>query len=193
MTTNIDDLIKQAIDEVIGIEGGYVFDPLDSGGETRWGCTALVARAFGYEGPMKALPRETAVEIYAANYYKAPRFDLIAQYSPKIAKELFEIEVNMPPGRAATFLQRALRALNDPIGKGTAATLLFPDVVVDGHIGKDTADALEAFLKYRKTPGEAVLLKLINSQQAVYFLERAEKRPANERYLYGWIANRVVI
>lgn len=192
LTAEMADILEPIIDEVIGIEGGFVDDPNDAGGATRWGTTETVARADGYEGDMRDFPREWAVNIYEKNYFLDPNFHLIAKHSVKIAKELFEIEVNCPPGVAAKFMQRALRVLNDPKGNGQ---VIFPDVEVDGRIGGDTANALQAFLKYRAGghQGEQVLLKMINAQQAVYYIERAEKRPANERFAYGWVANRVVI
>lgn len=192
LTAEMADILEPIIDEVIGIEGGFVDDPNDAGGATRWGVTEMVARADGYEGDMRDYPRERAVDLFERNYFLAPNFHLIAPLSKAIAKELFEIEVNCPPGVAARFMQRALRVLNDPKGNGQ---VIFPDVQVDGRIGGDTANALAAFLKYRAGghQGEQVLLKMINAQQAVYYIERAEKRPANERFEYGWIANRVVI
>lgn len=190
LTAEMAAILEPIIEEVIGIEGGFVEDPNDAGGATRWGTTETVARADGYEGDMRDLPRERAVSIYERNYFLDPNFHLIAAHSVKIAKELFEIEVNCPPGVAAKFMQRALRVLNDPKGNGQ---VIYPDVDVDGRIGGDTAGALAAFLRYRGKAGEVVLLKMINAQQAVYYIERAEKRPANERFEYGWIANRVVI
>jgi len=190
LTAEMADLLEPIIDEVIGIEGGYVNDPNDAGGATRWGVTEAVARANGYKGDMRDYPREQAVDVYEKNYFLDPNFHLIAPLSKAIAKELFEIEVNCPPGVAAKFMQRALRVLNDPKGNGQ---VIFPDVDVDGRIGGDTANALSAFLRYRGKGGEVVLLKMINAQQAVYYIERAEKRPANERFEYGWVANRVVI
>lgn len=185
-------MIQPIIDEIIGIEGGYVDDPNDAGGATRWGVTEMVARADGFEGDMRNYPRERAVNLFKQNYFLDPNFHLVAQYSPAIAKELFEIEVNCPPGRAATWLQRALKTLNDPKGTQALGDLLYPDPVVDGKIGGETADALAAYLTYRKKQnGESVLLRMINSQQAVYYIERAEKRVQNERFIFGWIANRV--
>ena len=186
-------LLRPIIDEVIGIEGDFVDDPNDAGGATRWGVTEMVARADGYQGHMRDFPREWAVKIYQQNYFIDPQFHRVAGLAQGVAKELFEIEVNCPPGRAATFLQRALKGLNDPKGTSAPGDLLYPDPIVDGHIGQATLDALSAYLKYRKTMGETVLLRLINAQQAVYYIERAEKRVQNERFLFGWVANRVVI
>jgi lysozyme family protein len=185
--------VVKMIDALIGIEGGYVNDPKDSGGATRWGVTERVARHAGYAGPMAELPRATAFNIYLSQYYIGPRFHMVAGLSQDIASELFEIEVNLPPGRAAGFLQRALVALNDPVGNGKPAQMLFPDFKPTGHISAVTLDALERFLKRRGKDGQTVLLRLINSQQACYYLDRAETRPANERFIYGWVLHRVVI
>ena len=38
------------------IEGGYSNDPQDPGGETMYGITARLARAYGYTGAMRDLP-----------------------------------------------------------------------------------------------------------------------------------------
>jgi lysozyme family protein len=47
----------QIIEGILGKEGGYVNNPNDKGGPTRWGITQTTARAYGYSGDMKALPR----------------------------------------------------------------------------------------------------------------------------------------
>ena len=45
------------IDALIDREGGFVDHPADSGGPTCFGITQAVARAHGYAGPMRQLPR----------------------------------------------------------------------------------------------------------------------------------------
>ena len=184
--------IQQIIDEVIGIEGdgGGVAQRGDAGGRTRWGVTEAVARADGYEGDMADLPRDRAVRIFLRNYFYKPGFDQVLLISEPIAAELFETEVNLPPGNAVKFLQRALNGLNDPKGDGYP---LFHDLKVDGSLGPTTLTALHAHLRMRKGPGETALLRLQNAQQAVYYLERTENRPKNKRFLFGWVMNRVVL
>lgn len=184
--------ITKIIDEVIGIEGdgNGKIDPNDAGGSTRFGITEAVARSHGYRGAMKDLPRDTAEVIYLREYFVSPKFDQVLLRSRPLAAELFEIEVNLPPGRAATFLQRSLNALNDPDGDGV---INYPNLEPDGHLGPVSFAALDAFLKLRKSAGERCLLALINSQQAVYYLERTEARPKNKKYVFGWVQNRVQI
>ncbi|MFT3978580.1 MAG: glycosyl hydrolase 108 family protein, partial [Sphingomonas bacterium] len=96
--------IEDLIDEVIGREGGYSNNPADRGGATRWGITEKVARANGYRGDMRALPRETAAAIYRRLYWQRPGYDRVAEHMPKVAAELFDTGVNMGPAVATGFL-----------------------------------------------------------------------------------------
>jgi len=72
---------------VVGREGGYVDNPDDKGGPTRWGVTEKVARAHGYTGHMRDLPRATAVAIFEADYWFGPRFDLAATLAYRAERE----------------------------------------------------------------------------------------------------------
>ncbi len=176
--------VDTLIDEVIGREGGYSNHPADKGGATRWGVTEAVARAHGYRGDMRLYPREEAVAVYRRIYWLRPGFDRVAEHAPRVAAELFDTGVNMGPGVAIGFLQRALNALNRGAGD-------YPDMAVDRKIGDRTIGALEAFIARRGAAGEAVLLKAIEALQGERYLRLAEERPANEAFLYGWLANRL--
>ena len=107
-TIDVDALVEALIER----EGGYVDNPSDKGGPTCFGITQAVARANGYCGPMRQLPREEAAEIYKRLYWLRPHFDEVAARSVRIAAELFDTGANMGPAVAVTFLQRALTALN---------------------------------------------------------------------------------
>ena len=177
--------IEELIDELIEREGGYVSHPADKGGPTRFGITETVARAHGYGGLIQELPREDAEAIYRRLYWLRPRFDDVAERAPAIAAELFDTGANMGPSVAATFLQRALTALNRN-GKDYA------DLVPDGRVGPATLAALDAFLDVRgRERGETVLLRALEALQGERYLRLAERRPANEAFLYGWLANRI--
>ena len=104
--------IGRLIDALIEREGGYVNHPADRGGPTCFGITEAVARAHGYRGAMAELPHDEAAAIYRRLYWLRPKFDQVAARAPRIAAELFDTGVNMGPAVAATFLQRALTALN---------------------------------------------------------------------------------
>jgi lysozyme family protein len=173
--------IESLIDELIEREGGSGFRP---GGPARFGITEAVARAHGYRGAMARLPRDEAAAIYRRLYWLRPRFDDIAARSPAIAAELFGAAANMGPAVAATFLQRALTALNRN-GRD------YPDLVPDGRVGPRTLAALDAFFALRGSQAETVLLRALEALQGERYLRLAERRPAEEAFLYGWLANRV--
>ncbi|HEX6072749.1 MAG TPA: glycosyl hydrolase 108 family protein [Sphingomicrobium sp.] len=175
----------QLIDALIDREGGYVNHSADKGGPTCFGITEVVARSHGYRGAMRDLPRDEAAGIYRRIYWLRPGFDRVWKRSPRVAEELFDTGVNMGPAVAATFLQRALTALNR---NGTD----YPDLVPDGRIGEVTLTALDAFLAIRgERSGETVLLRALEALQGERYLRLAERRPANEAFLYGWLANRI--
>ncbi|WP_242125661.1 N-acetylmuramidase [Sphingobium sp. Sx8-8] len=176
--------IATLIDEVIAREGGYSNHPADRGGPTRFGITQAVARANGYRGDMRALPRSVAEAIYRRLYWEKPGYAFIAELAPAIAEELFDTAVNMGPGTASGFLQRALNALNRNESD-------YPDLKVDRSVGPRTLGALGDFLKLRGRAGEKVLLKALEALQGERYLALAESRPANEAFLYGWLANRI--
>ena len=176
--------VEALVDALIDREGGYVNNPADRGGPTCFGITEAVARAQGYRGAMRQLPREEAAAIYTRLYWTRPGLDQIAKRSRPLAAELFDTGVNMGPAVAITFLQRALTALNRNAKD-------YPDLVPDGLAGTVTLSALDAFLKARGTSGETVLLRALEALQGERYLRLAERRPANEAFLYGWLANRV--
>jgi lysozyme family protein len=176
--------VDQLIDDLLDREGGYVHHPADRGGATCWGITETVARANGHAGPMRTLSRATAADIYRRLYWFRPGYDRVAARAPLLAAELFDTAANMGPATATAFLQRALNALN----RGASD---FPDLRVDGQIGGATLAALDAFAARRGRGGEQVLLKAVEALQGERYLTLAERRPANEAFLYGWLANRL--
>lgn len=171
------------IEDVIDREGGYVDHPADRGGPTCFGITQAVARAEGYDGPIRELPRSFAATLYRRRYWQAPAFDRVALRAPALAAELFDTGVNMGPAVAATFLQRVLNALNREQRD-------WADIMVDGNIGAKTLHALDTLLATRGPAAETVLIRAINALQGERYLRLAELRPANEAFLYGWLAHR---
>jgi lysozyme family protein len=176
--------IDELLEGLLAREGGYVNNPADRGGATNYGITEAVARANGFAADMRQLPRETAKSIYRRIYWERPRFDQVAARAPHVAAELFDTGVNMGPSVAATFLQRLLTALNR-CGSD------YPDLIVDGRIGQATLFALDKFLHLRGGAGETVLLHALNALQGERYVRLAERTPSQEKFLYGWLANRL--
>lgn len=102
----------QAFDRLLGHEGGYSNNSADPGGETMWGVTARAARADGYLGEMRLLPRERAKSIYRRKYWDAVRADQL----PEVVRfDVFDGAVNSGPVQSIKWLQRAAGAADDGI------------------------------------------------------------------------------
>jgi Glycosyl hydrolase 108 len=92
--------LKKALTFVLQQEGGYVNDPVDRGGETKWG---ISKRAYPNED-IPNLTRERALEIYANDYWLASGCDLIP-YPYCVA--VFDSAVNCGVGRAMGWYKEA--------------------------------------------------------------------------------------
>lgn len=177
------------ITDIIRAEGSaYTNDPSDRGGPTRWGITQATLRAHRGQAvtpeDVAALTEAEAREIYLRRYWQSPGFANLGDVSMLIAAEVMDTGVNCGPSTAAKFLQRLLNALNDG-GK------LWDDLTVDGACGPATVRALTAYINRRNAEGERVLFVGLNALQAAYYLDISEARPANERFMYGWLRERV--
>lgn len=177
-------LIAAVVGGVFAIEGGYVSDPNDRGGETNHGITVSVARKHGYTGPMKSLPKDMAQDIYIKSYIEGPRFDRVLAKSPAVGEKLVDFGVNAGPGRATRAFQQSLNDLSRG-GRDYAP------VAVDGAIGPRTLSAYEA-LEIRRGRVKAceLTLKLLDGQQAVFYATLA-KSHSNASFIVGWLDNRV--
>ncbi len=167
------------VNGVIDLEGGYVNNPVDKGGPTKYGITLSVARAYGYSGSMRDMPRSLAEEIYSKRYIKEPKFDQVFYLDTKIGIELIDTGVNMGPSTAAQFFQRWLNAFSEE------------RLFVDGRLGALTINCFKNFLLKRGDLGRSVMLKALNGLQAARYLEIVEKNPSQKEFIFGWIVNRV--
>lgn len=180
----MNDAIKKIIDGVIAVEGGFVDHPSDPGDATNYGITERVARANGYSGHMRDLPRSTAFQIYWLKYVVAPNFDDVAAIDQRIAEELIDSGVNCGTGRAATWFQEALNAFNE---RGRA----YRNIVEDGNIGPATLDAFRAFKKRRGAAGTLAMLGALDALQGGHYLRLADSDSKFEDFAFGWFAHRI--
>jgi lysozyme family protein len=110
---------NEAIDLILKLEGGYVNDPRDPGGETKYG----ISKKAHPNEDIANLTVERAREIYRADYWN-PTAARIYDVSNRLAATLFDSAVNQGNGAAVQMLQGILHAKQDGIiGPLTVAAL----------------------------------------------------------------------
>lgn len=165
---------------VIDVEGGYVNDPADPGGETNHGITVEVARQSGYTGSMKDLPKEFAQKIYFEDYITKPGFFPLVEMQPAVAHKMVDAGVNVGTSRPSRWLQLTLNTLS----RGGAD---YPILVVDGKVGTSTINAYASLAKKRgEVKACELVIKMLDAHQANYYASL--NMPS---YQVGWIDNRI--
>lgn len=164
------------ISKIIQIEGGYVNDPSDLGGETKFGITHKTARDNGYNGLMKDLTMKAARDIYLRQYWFKPGFNKIT--NDQLSFELLDTAVNMGPETAVEMLQKSCNLLNHANRYGN-------DLEVDGRLGFKTL----AFVNRYPMPDR--LCMLMNVVQCARYVKIAQVQPEQRKFIYGWLKERV--
>ena len=101
MLVKFDDIIEKVLEH----EGGYVDDPTDAGGETKYG---ISKRAYPDED-IKELTVERAKELYKRDYWDRYRTDNL----PDRLRHIYvDMCINMGGGRAIKILQEACNSKN---------------------------------------------------------------------------------
>jgi len=103
-----------SFDQLMGSEGGFVDNPSDPGGATRYGITERTARANGYTGDMRDFPIELAKTIAKKEYWDAVGCDTLPD---KLDFQVFDCAYNSGPERAAELLGKALQPATDDTEK----------------------------------------------------------------------------
>ncbi|MFT4784583.1 MAG: lysozyme family protein [Paracoccaceae bacterium] len=130
--------IEAIADEIVQREGGYVNDPDDPGGATKYGVTIGTMKRLGLDltgdgrvdvADVKRLDRATAAEIFIEHYFARPR---IAALPEVLHATVFDMYVNAG-ANAVRVLQKLLGEMGQKIS-------------VDGVIGPETITATRAAL-----------------------------------------------
>lgn len=183
---NFDEAPKSVQDTIlltIDREKGVSNNPDDSGGLTKDGITAKVAKEYGYNDVLK-MTDDQIKNLYLKIYYLKPNINLVGEVSETIAKELFDTGVNIGTKRPITWLQNNLNFLNNK-------QQYYNDIIVDGLLGKKTITALNALIAERgKDTVEKVLYNQLNALQGAYYYSLCSANQKYETFYFGWIRNR---
>lgn len=174
--------VRRMAEEIVAREGGYVNDPDDPGGATKYGVTIHTMRRLGLDldgngrvdaADVRQITREQAVTIFLTHYFLKPR---IAELPEPLHATVFDMYVNAG-GNAVKILQRLLNQMGE-------------QVTVDGAIGPQTVAATaRAFAKAPHHMADAYGIARRN-----YYFRIADNRPASRKYARtraggkgGWI------
>lgn len=113
----------QSFEKLIGHEGGYVNNPSDPGGETKYG----ISKRSYPDVDIKNLTLDAAKEIYKRDFWQKAGCDELPE---KLRFQVFDTAVNSGVGQAVRFLQRALGVADDgKIGPVTRQVMVRCDEV----------------------------------------------------------------
>ena len=117
----MNDGFKPAVDRVLRMEGGYVNDPADPGGETKYGVSKRAYPAVD----IAALTEDGARAIYKKDYWDACRCDSLPAPLDWL---VFDAAVNQGVQAAGKMLQGAVGvAVDGKIGPATVAAAKHAD------------------------------------------------------------------
>jgi lysozyme family protein len=168
--------------EIVAREGGFVNDPDDPGGATKYGVTIHTMRRLGLDldgdgrvgvADVQHLSRDQAEAIFIEHYFNAPR---IATLPEILQASVFDMYVNAG-ANAVKILQRLLRQMGH-------------EVTVDGVIGPQTQAAAQA----AAAAAPHHLADAYGIARRNYYFRIADARPASRKYARtqaggkgGWI------
>lgn len=179
--------VDQMAVEIVDREGGFVNDPDDPGGATKFGVTIGTMRRLGLDldrdgaitvSDVKRLTRDQAVDIFMDGYYRKPG---IWRLPEQLQPSVFDMYVNAGAG-AVRILQRLAAEYGRPL-------------TVDGVIGPKTAGAVEEAFDLAPPPFEpGNFVDAYGIARRNYYFRIADRRPASRKYCVtraggkgGWI------
>lgn len=168
--------------EIVAREGGYVNDPDDPGGATKYGVTIGTMQRLGRDKDgdgrvtnqdVKLLTKDDAEEIFLDHYYVKPRISLLPE---SVQPSVFDMYVNAG-ANAVRILQRLLNDMGEAVS-------------VDGLIGPKTIAATRA----AESKARAYFADAYGIARRNYYYALADRRPSSRKYARrldggkgGWI------
>lgn len=155
---------QAALDHVLQFEGGYVDDPDDRGGRTKFGISEEAHPEAWKDGPPT---EEQAMAIYRSDYWDHQRIQAGKIADDRIARYLFDGAVNHGPETAARLLQKAISRCG-------------PDIAVDGWVGPETRQAL------RSVDAMTALDRFVLAR-VDFYRRLVDSDGSQEKFLFGWL------
>jgi len=157
--------LDKAFAWILKVEGGYVNDPNDRGGETKYGISKKSYRKLD----IKNLTKEQAKEIYYKDYWKKVGGDYLPYPLNLI---VFDFAVNSGVKRASEYLQQMVNFIEED-----------GELIVDGKIGKITANII-VLRQHKLLPD---LLSRYQLRRENFYANIAQRSPSQRKFFRGWI------
>jgi lysozyme family protein len=157
---------KQAIGVLLQMEGGYVNDPDDPGGETNFG----ISKRSYPQLDIKTLQIDKAIDIYYHDFWL--KYKLNDINSSLVSTQLLLIFVNLSPSSAATCVQKAINRINNSIAE-------------DGVFGSRTVQMVN------KLP-ECHIVDHLRLELVKFYLNRVSINRKQLKNLEGWIRRAMI-
>ena len=174
--------VRQIAQSIVAREGGFVDDPDDPGGATKYGVTIHTMRRLGLDltgdgvvdrADVQYLSKAQAVDIFLKHYFEKPQLGILP---PALRPSVFDMYVNAGMN-AVRILQQLLRKM----GYGIA---------VDGMLGPQTARAC----RDAAAPEPVVLRDAYGIARRSYYFSLADRTASLRKYARthagakgGWI------
>lgn len=162
--------VQEIAKEIVAREGGYVNDPDDPGGPTKFGVTIHTLRRLGMDltrdghvdvNDVKALTRQDAQSVFVEHYFNRPN---LSQLPIVLQASVFDMYVNAG-SNAVKVLQRLLGEMG----------LV---VAIDGAVGPQTIAAAQTALGMAPD----YLADAYGIARRNYYYRLADARPASRKY-----------
>lgn len=148
------------------MEGGYVNDPDDPGGETNFG----ISKRSYPQLDIKTLQIDKAIDIYYHDFWL--KYKLNDINSSLVSTQLLLIFVNLSPSSAATCVQKAINRINNSIAE-------------DGVFGSRTVQMVN------KLP-ECHIVDHLRLELVKFYLNRVSINRKQLKNLEGWIRRAMI-
>tara|TARA_B100001250_G_scaffold411458_1_gene440162 strand:+ start:1928 stop:2416 length:489 start_codon:yes stop_codon:yes gene_type:complete len=154
---------NEIIEKVLGHEGGYVNDPDDAGGETKYG----IAKRWYPNVDIKNLTIDQAKKIYHQDYWRPAKCD---EVPARLRHIYFDMCVNFGRRGAVKVLQEAANSKSKN------------KIDVDGGLGPATLKAIQN-----------LRVDVVRAYRVLRFAKIVIDKPNQEKFWLGWFRRAIEV
>ncbi len=163
-------VFETAFDFIIAKEGGYVDDPYDKGGATKFGISSRFIKNNDLKiANVKDLTLLQAKEIYHMFFWNPLKIDRFNDSTVQLF--IFDTAVNCGNERASLLLQNSINSISH--------------IAVDGRIGNETINTCNNITSQENN--SKLLKQLLLSSRIAFYMHIVSSNESQRKFLKGWI------